>query len=119
MSQLQRLTPSGKTGGYEGIKSSINNSKLDHRQELNKTYFRCENNLLDWFISNNYDKLLQLNPAQLFKDQVAYVIRTNNPFQLQLTDELVFKSIRYLARTLSPGFFMAQIVGPNVFMFIC
>jgi hypothetical protein len=40
-----------------------------------------------------YDKLLQLNPAQLFKDQVAYVIRTNNPFQLQLTDELVFKSI--------------------------
>jgi hypothetical protein len=24
---------------------------------------------------------------------VAYVIRINNPFQLQLTDELVFKSI--------------------------
>lgn len=93
MSQLQRETPSGKTGGSEGIKSSRDNFTLDHRQDLEKSFYRCVNDLLDWFIAKGYDKLLQLNPAQLYKDQVAYTIKQNNSFKLPLTDEVIFKSI--------------------------
>jgi hypothetical protein len=93
VSQLQRETPSGKTGGSEGIKSSRDNLNLEHRQDLEKSYYRCTTDLLDWFIANNYDKLLPLNPEQLFKELVAYVIKQNNPYKLPLTDEIVFKSI--------------------------
>lgn len=92
MSQLLRETPSDKTGGFEGNKSSSCNSKLNHRQELNKTFFRCENDLLDWFITNNYDNLLQLNPVQLFKQHVETGLR-NYPFKSSLTSEVIFKII--------------------------
>ena len=93
MSQLQRQTPSGKTGGSEGIKSSKANLNLEHRQDLEKSFHRCTNDLLEWFIAKGYDKLLQLNPAQLYKEQVTSAIGRNNPFKLPLTDEMVFKSI--------------------------
>jgi hypothetical protein len=93
VSQLQRQTPSGKTGGSEGINSSRANSNLEHRQELEKSFNRCTNDLTEWFIAKGYDKLLQLNPAQIYKDQVAWAICRNNSFKLPLTDEIVFKSI--------------------------
>jgi hypothetical protein len=93
VSQLQRETPSGKTGGSEGIKSSRANLNLEHRQDLEKSFYRCTNDLLEWFFSKGYDKLLPLNPEQLYKEQVAYAIKQSNPFKLPLTDELVFKSI--------------------------
>lgn len=93
MSQLQRETPSGKTGGSEGIKSSRANLNLEHRQDLEKSFYRCTNDLLEWFLAKGYDKLLPLNPEQLYKEQVACAIRRNNQFKLPLTDEIVFKSI--------------------------
>ena len=92
MSQLQRETPSGKTGGSEGIKSSRANLNLEHRQELEKSFYRCANDLLEWFLAKGYDKLLPLNPEQLYKEQIAYVIKQSNPFKLPLTDEVIFKS---------------------------
>ena len=93
MSELNGSTPSDKAEGAEGIKSSRPNPNLDHRQDLNKSYYRCANDLLDWFIANNYDKLLPLNPEQLYKEQIACVIKQSNPFKLPLTDEIIFKSI--------------------------
>ena len=93
MSHLQRETPSGETRGFEGNKSSINNSSADHRQDLEKSYFRCTNDLQDWYIAKGYYKLIQLNPAQLYKEQVAYAIRRNNPFNLPLSEAIIFKSI--------------------------
>jgi hypothetical protein len=93
MSHLQRETPSGETRGFEGNKSSINNSSADHRQDLEKSYFRCTNDLQDWYIAKGYYKLIQLNPAQLYKEQVAYAIRRNNPFNLPLSEAVIFKSI--------------------------
>jgi hypothetical protein len=93
MSHLQRETPSGETRGFEGNKSSTNNSSADHRQDLEKSYFRCTNDLQDWYIAKGYYKLIQLNPAQLYKEQVAYAIRRNNPFNLPLSEAVIFKSI--------------------------
>jgi hypothetical protein len=93
MSHLQRETPSGETRGFEGNKSSINNSSADHRQDLEKSYFRCGNDLQDWYIAKGYYKLIQLDPVQLYKEQVAYAIRRNNPFNLPLSEAVVFKSI--------------------------
>jgi hypothetical protein len=93
MSYLQGQAPSDNAQGSEGIKSSRPNPNLSHRQDLEKSFCRCENELQEWFIAKGYDKLLPLNPAQLYKEQVAYCIRKNNSFQLPLTDEIVFKSI--------------------------
>jgi len=93
VSQLQRQTPSGYSGGSEGIKSSRANINLEHRQDLEKSFHRCTNDLLEWFIAKGYDKLLQLNPAQIYKEQIAYLIKRNNPLKLPVTDEMVFKSI--------------------------
>ena len=93
MSHLQRETPSGETRGFEGNKSSINNSSADHRQDLEKSYFRCGNDLQDWYIAKGYYKLIQLDPVQLYKEQVAYAIRRNNPFNLPLSEAIIFKSI--------------------------
>ena len=93
MSHLQRETPSGETRGFEGNKSSINNSSADHRQDLEKSYFRCTNDLQDWYIAKGYYKLLQINPEQIYKEQVAYAIRRNNSFNLPLSEEIIFKSI--------------------------
>ena len=93
MSNLQRETPSGETRGSEGNKSSINNSSADHRQDLEKSYHRCKNDLQDWYIAKGYYKLMQLDPVQLYKEQVAYAIRRNNPFNLPLSEAVIFKSI--------------------------
>ena len=93
MSQLQRQAPSGKTGGFEGIKSSVANLNLKHRQDLEKSYYRCANDLQDWYIAKGYYKLIQLDPVQLYKEQVAYAIRRNNPFNLPLSEAVIFKSI--------------------------
>jgi hypothetical protein len=93
MSYLQGKTPSGETRGLEGNKSSLNNTSADHRQDLEKSYYRCTNDLQDWFIAKGYYKLLQIDPAQLYKEQVSYAIRRNNPFHLPVTEELIFKSI--------------------------
>jgi len=93
VSQLNGQAPSYKAQGSEGINSSRANSNLEHRQDLEKSFNRCTNDLTEWFIAKGYDKLLQLNPAQLYKDQVTSAIGRNNPFKLPLTDEMVFKSI--------------------------
>ena len=93
MSQLNGQAPDNEGEGSEGINSSRPNPNLEHRQELEKSFYRCANDLLEWFLAKGYDKLLQLNPVQIFKEQVAYVIKRSNPFKLPITDELVFKSI--------------------------
>ena len=93
MSDINGDTPSGETGGAEGINSSKPNYNLDHRQDLEKSFNRCANDLQDWFIAKGYDKLLPLNPKQLFKERVACAIKQNNPFKSQPTSELIFKSI--------------------------
>jgi hypothetical protein len=93
MSYLQGQAPSGKAQGFEGNKSSINNSSADHRQDLEKSYYRCATDLQDWFIAKGYYKLLQINPEQIYKEQIAYAIRRNNSFKLPLTEEIIFKSI--------------------------
>jgi hypothetical protein len=90
MSQLNWDTPSGKTGGIEGNKSSIVYSNLQHRQDLEKSYNRCLNELLQMIIAKGYDKLLQLNLQQFFKELVASQIRQN---YLPITDEKVYRSI--------------------------
>jgi len=93
MRQLQGHTPSDYSGGAEGNKSSKTYLNLNHRQDLEKSFHRCTNDLLEWFIAKGYDKLLQLNPAQIYKEQVAYLIKRNNSWKLPVTDEMVFKSI--------------------------
>ena len=93
MSELNGQAPSDKAQGSEGIKSSRPNPNLDHRQDLEKSYYLCTNDLQEWFIAKGYYKLLQINLAQLYKEQVSYVIRRNNPFNLPVTEELIFKSI--------------------------
>lgn len=93
MSQLNGQAPDNEGEGSEGINSSRPNPNLNHRQDLEKSFNRCTNDLLEWYLANGYDELLQLNPAQIYKDQVAYVIKQSNPFKLPLTDEIVFKSI--------------------------
>ena len=93
MNQLNGQAPDNEGEGSEGIKSSRDNFTPNHRQALNKSYNRCTNDLLVWFIAKGYDKLLQLNPAQIYKEQVTYVIKQSNPFKLPLTDEVIFKSI--------------------------
>jgi hypothetical protein len=93
MSELNGQAPSDKAQGSEGIKSSRPNPNLDHRQDLEKSYYLCTNDLQEWFIANGYYKLLQINPEQIYKEQVAYAIRRNNSFNLPLTEEIIFKSI--------------------------
>lgn len=93
MSQLNGQAPDNKGEGSEGINSSRANPNLNHRQDLEKSFNRCANNILEWYLANGYDELLQLNPKQFYKDQVACAIRRNNQFKLPLTDEIVFKSI--------------------------
>jgi hypothetical protein len=93
MSQLNGQAPDNKGEGSEGINSSRANPNLDHRQDLNKSYYRCANDLLDWFIANNYDKLLPLNPEQLYKDLIADSIKRSNPCELPPTNEIIVKSI--------------------------
>ena len=93
MSELNGQAPSDKAQGSEGIKSSRPNPNLEHRQDLEKSYYRCTNDLQDWFIAKGYYKLIQLDPVQLYKEQVAYAIRRNNPFNLPLSEAIIFKSI--------------------------
>ena len=93
MSYLQGQAPSGEAQGSEGNKSSVYYSSADHRQELNKSYYRCANDLQDWFIAKGYYKLLQINPEQLYKERLAFVMRRNNPFNLPLTEDFIFKCI--------------------------
>lgn len=93
MSELNGQAPSDKAQGSEGIKSSRPNPNLEHRQDLEKSYNRCTNDLQDWFIAKGYYKLLQINPEQIYKEQIAYAIRRNNSFKLPLTEEIIFKSI--------------------------
>lgn len=93
MSQLNGQAPDNKGEGSEGINSSRPNPNLDHRQDLEKSYYRCANDLLEWYLANNYDKLLPLNPEQLYKEQVAYVIKCKNSFRLPLTEAIIFESI--------------------------
>lgn len=93
MNQIKGQAPSLKAQGSEGIKSSIDNSTLENRHDLEISYRRGVNELQSWFIANGYNKLLQLNPAQLYKEQVAYCIRKNNSFTSPATVEIIFKSI--------------------------
>lgn len=93
MKDLNGQAPSGKAQGLEGNYSSRPNPNLEHRQDLEKSYCRCTNDLQEWFISKGYDKLLQLNPATIYKEQVAYAIKQNNSFKLPLTEEIIFRSI--------------------------
>ena len=93
MSYLQGQAPSGKAQGSEVNKSSGLYSSADHRQRLEKSYYRCTNDLQDWYIAKGYYKLLQINPEQMYKERLAFVIRRNNPFKLPLTEDLIFKCI--------------------------
>jgi hypothetical protein len=93
MSYLQGQAPSGEAQGSKGNNSLINNPSADHRQALENSYYRCTNDLQDWYIAKGYYKLIQLDPVQLYKEQVAYAIRRNNPFNLPLSEAIIFKSI--------------------------
>ena len=93
MSELNGQAPTSKGEGSEGINSSRPNLNLDHRQDLEKSYNTCRNDLQEWFIAKGYYKLLRINPEQIYKEQVAYTIRTNNSFNLPLTEAIIFKSI--------------------------
>ena len=93
MNQIKGQAPSLKAQGSEGIKSSIVNSTLESRHDLNISYCRGFNELQSWFIANGYNKLLQLNLAQLYKEQVAYCTRINNSFKSPATVQIVFISI--------------------------
>ena len=93
MSQLNGQAPDNEGEGSEGINSSMHNHNLSHRQDLEKSYNTCRNDLQEWFIAKGYYKLLQINPEQIYKEQVAYAIRKNNSFKLPLTEAIIFKSI--------------------------